>query len=75
MVTEEDFTENEHQRKWDVSIRYALPGMLSWCKGKDQSVGYHSCMMAPAKTVLEGNPSDGYPLGLPAGVAGGLSGK
>ena len=32
-------------------------------------------LLAPAKQYLGGNPLDGYPLGLPAGVAGGLSGK
>jgi hypothetical protein len=69
MITDGSFTENEHQRIRDVPKRYALPAA-----GRDQEdvIILHD---SPAKRYLEGNPSDGYPLGLPAGVAGGLSGK
>ena len=51
-------------------MRYALLAL----RKRPEGIRY-SCLVAPAKIYLGGNPMDGYPLGLPAGVAGGLSGK
>ncbi|MFK7778464.1 MAG: hypothetical protein QM501_10205 [Gimesia sp.] len=51
-------------------MRYALLVLRKRPEGKSFFL-----VVAPAKLYLGGNPMDGYPLGLPAGVAGGLSGK
>jgi hypothetical protein len=70
MVTDGDFTENEHQQYGKVPKRYALSALRK--RPKESS---RSCLVALRKYISEEIPWDGYPLGLPAGVAGGLSGK
>ncbi|MCH9655894.1 MAG: hypothetical protein K0U90_01660 [Planctomycetes bacterium] len=51
-------------------MRYAL-----WALRKRQEGKSPFLLGGPCEKYLGGNPMDGYPLGLPAGVAGGLSGK